>query len=120
MQDELNDRKIRECVEAIRANADSSDPVSSPDPIAFVYVFAVVLAGLVPRDVVRRRKDEIYEVMDELAGIVVEEDASSWTDSRKKCVEWTCRHFYSLDLVDTKLKPKLTNLVRTWDPEWPF
>ena len=104
----------------IRANADSSDPVRSPDPIAFISVFAIVLRRLVPLGVVRRREDEIYEVMGELAEIVWEEDGSSWTSSRKQCVEWTCRHFYISALVDTKLRPKLTNLVLTWNSEWPF
>ena len=75
---------------------------------------------MVPEDVVRRRKDEIYEVMGELRRIVVEEDGSSWTYSRKKCVEWTCRHFSALSLVDKKLRPRLTNLVRTWNPEWNY
>ena len=73
-----------------------------------------------PFDVARRRKDEIYEVMGELAGIVLEEDGSSWTESRKKCVEWTRAQFYTLTLKNTRLRPKLTKLVHTWKPEWPF
>ena len=117
-QYELDDRKIGQCVEAIRANADESDPVFSPDPIAFIYVFARVLWGLVPEDVVRRRKDEIYEVMGELAGIVVEEDDSSWLYSRKECVEWASRHFWRVDLEYHDLVPKLVEIVHTWDPEY--
>ena len=116
-QDESDDRKIGECVEAIRANADESDPVRSPDPIAFIYVFARVLIGLVPLDVVRRRKDEIYEVMGELAGIVMEEDTSSWPCSRKECLEYACTHFLVTDLEDTKLIHELTKLVRTLDSQ---
>ena len=112
--------KIGERVKAIRDNADSSDPVRSPDPIAFISVFVMVLYGLVPEAVVQRRKDEIYEVMGELAGIVVEEDGSSWPYSRKECVAWTCDHFSTLALVDKKLRPRLINLVRTWRPQWPF
>ena len=111
---------IGQCVEAIRANADESDPVRSPDPIAFIYVFALVLWGLMPWDVVRRREDEIYEMMGELAGIFKEEDGSFWTHSHKECVEWTCRHFFGLSLVDKKLRPRLTNLVRTWNPGWRY
>ena len=118
MQAESDDRKIGECVEAIRANADSSDPVRSPDPIAFVYVFAYVLYVLVPLNVVERRKDEIYEVMGELAGIVVEEDASSWTDSRKRCLKSACLHFNWSALADAELIPMLITLIHTWDPEW--
>ena len=72
-----------------------------------------MLWGIVPRDVVRRRKDEIYEVMDELAGIVVEEDGSSWSNSRKRCLMSACRHFEALALADTNLEPKLKRLVRT-------
>ena len=97
----------------IRANADSSDPVCSPDPIAFIYVFAEVLIGLVPEDVVRGRKGEIYEVMGELAGIVKEEDASSWLHSHQRCLVYARSHFDVLDLTDTQLIPKLTKLRRT-------
>ena len=81
-----------------------------------------MLYGLVPKDVVRKHKDEIYEVMGELAGIVVEEDGSPWTYSRKECVDWACDHFSTSALVDKKLRPKLTNLVRTvtWNPEWEY
>ena len=73
-----------------------------------------------PRDVVWRRKDEIYEVMGELAGIVEEEDGTSWLNPRNLCVTWACIDFHELALADTKLRPKLTKLVRTWEPEWPF
>ena len=91
----------------IRANADSSDPVRSPDPIAFIYVFATVLDDLVPRDVVRRRKDDIYKVMGELAGIIKEEDRSSWSTSRKECVEWASRHLSWIGLGYHDLVNKL-------------
>ena len=73
-----------------------------------------------PKDVVRSRKDEIYEVMGELAEIVVEEDGSPWIFSRKVCAESSCHYFYNLALVDTNLRPKLTKLVRTWNPEWGY
>ena len=108
-QDESDDGKIREYINAIRASADESDPVRSPDPIAFISVFAEVLTGLVPWDVVRRRKDEIYEATDELAGIIGEEDASSWPYSRKECLKFA----YNFSLVDPNLRPKLIKLLRT-------
>ena len=73
-----------------------------------------------PVDVVWRREDEIYEVMGELAGIVEEEDGSSWSNSRKRCLMSACRYFEALALADTKLRPRLTNLVRTWNPEWVY
>ena len=116
--DESDSTYIRACVKLIRANADESDPVCSPDPIAFIYVFAIVLIALVPLDAVRRCEDEIYEVMGELAGILGEENGSSWTYSRKQCVEYTCLHFNLSALVDPNLTYKLTQLVCTWDPEW--
>ena len=119
-QDKSNDRKIGECVKAIRANADESDPVRSPDPIAFINVFTEVLRGLVPEDVVERHRGEIYEVMDELAGIAVEEDTSSWAHSHQTCLKYACVHFDQSALVDSNLRPKLTSLVRTWDPEWRY
>ena len=71
-----------------------------------------------PEYVVQRHKDEIYDVMGEFAGIVVEEDGSSWPYSRRECVEWACRHFRRVDLEDRQLVPKLVELVHTWNPEW--
>ena len=73
-----------------------------------------------PEDVVRRRKDEIYEVMGELVGIIEEEDGSSWSYSRKGCLTSACLCFGGLALADTKLRPKLTKLVHTWLPEWRY
>ena len=79
-----------------------------------------MLYGIVPFDIVQRRKGEIYEVMGELAGIVVEEDGLPWPYSRQSCVSWACIHFSELALTDTRLRPKLTSLVRTWNPEWEY
>ena len=97
----------------IRANADSSDPVRSPDPIAFIHVFAIVLHNLVPEGVVRRRKDEIYEVMGELAGIIVNFDGSSWSQSRSRCVWSTYCFIQILDLQHGHLASKLRALGLT-------
>ena len=72
-----------------------------------------MLIGLVPRDVVRRRKDEIYEVMDELAGIVKEEDASSWPYSKKECADWASRQLGVLYIRSHDLVPKLRELAHT-------
>ena len=69
-----------------------------------------------PEDVVWRHENEIYEVMGELAGIIGEEDPSSWPRSRKECLEYACFHFRVTDLADTKLMPELTKLVRIWEP----
>ena len=114
----MNDKKIGECVKAIRANADELDPVRSPDIIAFVYVFAIVLNWLVPKDAVRKRKDEIYTVLGELAGIIVEEGGPSWPYSRTECVERASTHLWAVDLEYRDLVPKLIKLVHTWDPRW--
>ena len=114
-QDGSDGNKLRECVEGIRANADESDPVRSPDPFAFISVFARVLYGIVPFDIVQRRKGEIYEVMGELEGIVREADGSSWSFSRKRCVEFTRIDFDDSVLSDPKLIPTLTKLAETWN-----
>ena len=66
-----------------------------------------------PRDVVRRREDEIYEVMGELAGIIVNFDGSSWSQSRSKCV-WSMYYFIQrLDLQHGCLGSKLRALSLT-------
>ena len=83
--------------------------------MAFINVFAMVLVGLVPRDIVLRRKDEIHDVMGELAEIIVEEDGSSWPYPRKHCVEDVCRSFRILALADSNLRPKLKRLGDTWN-----
>ena len=116
-QDESDDRNIEDCVKAIRANANESDPVCSPDPIAFIYVFAIVLHLQVPLDVVQRNKDKIYDAMGELADIIKEEDGSSWTNSRKGCVLLACFWLQLQDLKDPKLRPKLNKLRATWDSD---
>ena len=74
-----------------------------------------MLRYLVPLDVVRGRKDEIYEVMGQLAGIVEEENGSSWSYSRKECVETACLCFRNLALADSNLRPKLKMLGDTWN-----
>ena len=66
-----------------------------------------------PEDVVRRRKDEIDEVMDELAGIVVNFDGSSWSQSRSKCVWLTYCFIQSLDLQHGHLGSKIRALGLT-------
>ena len=94
----------------IRTNADQSDPVRSPDPISFIYVFTYVLCSLIPRFVTDKRKDDIHDVMGELAGIVTELDGSLWSESRKRCVKSTnfiLDGYYDGCLDDQLLCPKL-------------
>ena len=112
----------------IQAKADSSDPVRSPDPIAFVSVFAAVLCGLVPKDVVQRSQDELYEVVCELVKITKGADGQLSTESRKRCVESIDLSFWELYLrhglespssgplclVFSLLHPKTYNPFRDW------
>ena len=72
-----------------------------------------MLVGLVPKDAVRRRKDEIYEVMGELAGIIVNFDGSLWSQSRSKCVWSTYCFIQRLDLQHGHLGSKLRALGLT-------
>ena len=101
-------------MEAIRSNADESDPVRSPDPIAFIYVFATVLSFLAPLDVAGRRQDEIYKVMDELAGIVGAEDGSSWPYPRRRCVQTTHSVLHAIGFAEKHLISKLEMLMHTF------
>ena len=72
-----------------------------------------MLINLVPRDIVRRRKDEIHDVMGELAGIIVKFDGSSWSRSRSECVRSTYRLIQILDLQYGHLGSKLRALGLT-------
>ena len=76
-----------------------------------------MLISLVPVGVVRSRKREVYEVIDELAGIIEEEDVSSWSKSRKGCVEWICTYLRLIYLPDPNLRPKLGRLEEGWNSE---
>ena len=112
-QDGTDDKNVRECVRVIRANTDISDPISarSRDPITFVYVFGKVLRGLVPRDVISRRKDENYKVMGELTEIAMGLDGLNWLCSRQRCVEYTYLCFENMHLLDAHLCPELKTLA---------
>ena len=66
-----------------------------------------------PWDVVRRRKDEVYEVMGELVGIIVKFDGSLWSQSCSKCVWSTYRSIQILDLQHGHLGSKLRALGLT-------
>ena len=109
-RDESDDRLVGEFVEAIRGNADGFDTVRSLDPIAFISVFVTVLCGLVPDDVLERNKDEVYEVMGELASINMEGYGSDSPKSRKECTIWAQIYLSSMGLEDQKLFPRLTAL----------
>ena len=59
-------------------------------------------------------QDEIYRVMDELAGIVTEVDGSSWPKSRQLCIEWEYVQLRDMNLTDGNLGSKLRTIGRTW------
>ena len=58
-------------------------------------------------------EDEIYEVMDELAGIIVELNGSLWSQSRSKCLGWTYNFINILNLQHGHLGSKLRALGLT-------
>lgn len=115
-QDESYDNGIRECVETIRTNADESDPVRSPDLISFIYAFAYVLWGLVPGEVVQTHRDQIFEVMGDLAGFLIEPSGEDCLETREACVHTTRLYFYTIDLRDQNLLPRLAALEDTLRP----
>ena len=109
--DESDESGISECVAAIQANADKADPLHSLDLLSFIYVFAFVFFGLVPKDIVERRKGEIHAVMGELAAIVPGPDGTEWSNSYGKCAEQTYSAFHWAHLEDRNLIPKLSALI---------
>lgn len=120
-QPESGIEEIGECVTAIRNKFEHSDPAVTPDPIAFIYVFAFVLERLTPEAMIRKHRESICEVMGEFAGICIDLDAPSWSYSHKECAEWTSIYLCWCDLEDEQnLCPKLRALIETWNPGWPY
>ena len=66
-----------------------------------------------PKHVVERHNEEIYKVMSELAGVLVELDGSSWSRSHCKCVEHTYASIKGLNFEHGYLGSKLRALGRT-------
>ena len=112
----------------IRTNADESDPVRSPDPIAFISVFAAVLYGLVPKDVAQRFEDEICKVVCEFTKITKGADWQSLTGSHKRCVESISLSFWELYLRHGLELPSSIPLCivfsslhpKTYSHSWPI
>ena len=98
---------------AIRDN--ESDPVHSPDPIAFIYVFARVLGGLVPSGAVATRKGDIYGVMNELGKIVTHSNTKKQSHSRRECINWICALFSFLHLDNQNRNRALVTLINCSD-----
>lgn len=109
--EEFDENGISEYVETIRANADETDPIQSPDLISFIYVFAFVFFGLVPENVTEMRKGEIHAVMGELAAVVPGPNATPWLDFHGKCTQQAYFAFHWAQLEDQNLTPKLRALI---------
>ena len=77
-----------------------------------------MLHGLIPLSAVKRRKDEINEVIGKVPWINAAEDMSSWTYSRQRCVVWTWEYLRALGLAELNLRPKIRRLIETWDPDY--
>ena len=71
-----------------------------------------MLHGLVPKDVFRTHEDEIYEVMDELAGIV-ELNGSSWSQFHSESIVRTYISIRALNFEHGYFGSKLRALGRT-------
>ena len=115
-QDESDDKTVGQCVKAIRDNVDSSDPIHSPDPIALVSVFATMLYGLVPKNIIQRCKEQIYEMICELAGAVKSGPGQLSTWSRKRCVEEMDPAFWQLYLRHGFDSPSSITLYSMFSP----
>lgn len=118
-QRESDIKQITDFVATIRNDAGYSDPIVTPDPIAFIYVFAKVLQEF--KTAVCHHRESVLEVMGELAEILTDLDASSWSHSRKECAEWACRHLYWCGFEDEQnLCRKLRSLIDTWEQSWKW
>lgn len=67
-----------------------------------------------PENAVKRRIDEIYEVMDEMAEITIELDRSSWSYSRRECVGYTYLYLQVLNLHHGHIGSRIRALGRTF------
>ncbi|KAK7684421.1 hypothetical protein QCA50_012368 [Cerrena zonata] len=107
--------KIIDCITTIRSEAGNPDSTLPLDPIALTYVFAIIIRSLSPASVVRNHRDDIFEVMSELAEIIDITDHSTWSYSRRRCVwrAWMC--FQEGDSIDRVLVPKLCALCSGCD-----
>ncbi|KAK7688638.1 hypothetical protein QCA50_008176 [Cerrena zonata] len=112
--------KIVDCVTEIQRNTKGSDFEIPLDPVVLTYVFAIVLEGLTPEAVIRKHSRGIFKVMRELAELLTRVDGSAWTYSRRECVEWACVYLQRSKLSDEYLRPRLSDLIRTWNPDWPL
>ena len=115
IRDESNDKETSEFLTALRTNAHSSQSAYPREPIALVYLFTRTLDGLVPKYIVEKNKDDIYEVMDELSSIITEFNGASSSYSQRKCAEYSCVFLCNMGLVDESLRSKLNTLVGKWD-----
>ncbi|KAK7693020.1 hypothetical protein QCA50_002585 [Cerrena zonata] len=92
----------------------NSDPPIPIDPIALISTFSQVLYFLTPPAVRREHRDILIGVMGELASIVIDTDGSSWSHSRRYCVQKIHEFFCDMGLTDEHLVPKIGGLIGTW------
>ncbi|KAK7689221.1 hypothetical protein QCA50_007912 [Cerrena zonata] len=88
------------------------------DPVVFISTFAEALRSFIPRSVRQEHRDILVKVMGEVANILTVTDGSSWSRSRRECVEWIHGRLFEMDLVDTQLMPKLGDVIRSWKPSF--
>ena len=81
------------------------------DPVAYISVIVEALDSLIPRNIVARHRDEIYEVIDELVGACIGQDRRFWNPSYMECSEKIYRLVVKMGLTDEKLVRKLEELI---------
>ena len=108
----------------MRDDLDESDPIATPDIVAFIDVFATILHTLVPYSIRERYKADVLEVMDDLAVVLSGFDRSLLTYSRQRSIRSACIHFACIGLVQNDLVNGMISLVHDWDhdfniADWP-
>lgn len=88
------------------------------DPIALISTLAEVLHSFTSRGARQEHRDILVEVMGELATILTVTNGSSWSRSHRACAERTHEYLIEIDLVDTRLIPKLGDVIRSWKPNF--
>ncbi|KAK7677474.1 hypothetical protein QCA50_019587 [Cerrena zonata] len=88
------------------------------DPIALISTLAEVLHSFTSRGARQEHRDILVEVMGELATVLTVTDGSPWSRSHRACAERTHEYLIEIDLVDTRLIPKLGDVIRSWKPNF--
>ena len=115
---QTNDSETSAYIDGIRDDLDESDPIATPDIVAFIDVLATILHTLVPHSVRERHKADVLEVMDDLAVVLSGFDRSLLTYSRQRSLRSACIHFACIGLVQTHLVDSMISLVHGWDHDF--